>query len=412
MRKTLLLGAVLLSAVLTWFAVSNYSSARPVAEENLRGLALSLTTAIENIAVHDPTLHNLVPFQPDDIAFFAIVDRNGSYRFHSNPDLVGRSAKVPIPLSTLQNGMTTDERITLQTGEQAFEFNAPLHLPGETLALRLTLHTYRADAVVRRARLNMMILFGLLAGGWVLTLALCRLTRREEQHVLEMARRESLAKLGEMGAMLAHEIRNPLAGIKGYAQVIEKKPMEERNRSFAGRIVAETQRLESLVSSLLDYARSDREAMATVDLGEVICHAAELLQPEAEKLRIKITCVCPEGLRVTGDQDRLGQVLLNLSKNALQAMPESGLLRITAEALDKHAVIKVADNGHGISREEIPRIFEPFFTTRAKGTGLGLALCRKIIEEHGGSIEVQSAVGAGSTVSITLARHLDHQGGS
>lgn len=412
MRKTLLLGAVLLSAVLTWFAVSNYSSARPIAEENLRGLALSLTTAIENIAVHDPSLQNLVPFQTHDIAFFAIVDRKGSYRFHSNPDLVGRSAKGPIPLSTLQNGMTTDERITLLTGEHAFEFNAPLYLPGETLALRLTLHTYRADAVVRRARLNMMVLFGLLAGGWVLALALYRLTRREEQHVLEMARRESLAKLGEMGAMLAHEIRNPLAGIKGYAQVIEKKPMEERNSRFAGRIVVETQRLESLVSDLLDYARSDREKMATVDLGEVICHAAELLRPESEKLHIKITCECPEGLRVTGDQDRLGQVLLNLSKNAIQAMPESGFLRITAEAFDKHAVIKVVDNGHGISREEMSRIFEPFFTTRAKGTGLGLALCRKIIEEHGGSIEVQSAVGAGSTVSITLARHLDHQGGS
>jgi two-component system sensor histidine kinase HydH len=412
MRKLLFFGAILFSAVLTWFAVSNYSSARPIAEENLRGLALSLTTAIENIAVHDPSLHNLVAFQTNEIAFFAIVGRNGIYRFHSNPDLIGHPVQGANPLTTIQNGMTTDERITLRTGESAFQFNAPLYLPGETLALRLTLHTYRADAVIRRARLNMMVLFAQLAGGWVLALALYRLTRREEQHVLEMARRESLAQLGEMGAMLAHEIRNPLAGIKGYAQVIEKKPMEERNSRFAGRIVMETQRLEALVSDLLDYARSDREAMATVDLGEVICHAAELLQPDAEKSQVKITCECPIGLQAFGNQDRLGQVVLNLGKNAIQAMPEGGTLLMTAEAFGKQVTVKVIDNGRGIGPEELPKIFEPFFTTKAKGTGLGLALCRKIVEEHGGSIEVQSAAGAGTAVSITLSRHLNHQGRS
>ena len=412
MRRLLLLGAILFSAVLTWFAVSNYSSSRPIAEENLRGLALSLTTAIENIAVHDPSLHNLVAFQTHEIAFFAIVDRNGVYRFHSNPDLIGKPGQGAIPLATIREGVTTDERITLRTGENAFQFDAPLYLPGETLALRLTLHTYRADAVIRRARLNMMVLFALLAGGWVLALALYRLTRREEQHVLEMARRESLAQLGEMGAMLAHEIRNPLAGIKGYAQVIEKKPMEERNSRFAGRIVVETPRLEALVSDLLDYARSGGEAAAAVNLGEVLCHAAELLQPDAEKSQVKITCECAVGLQAMGNRDRLGQVLLNLGKNAIQAMPEGGTLLMTAEASGKQVIVKVIDNGRGINQEELPKIFEPFFTTKAKGTGLGLALCRKIVEEHGGSIEVQSATGAGTAVSITLSRHPSHQGRS
>jgi two-component system, NtrC family, sensor histidine kinase HydH len=407
MRKIVFLGAILLSALLSWFAVSNYLSARPAAEENLRGLALSLTAAIENIAVHDPSLQNLVTFQTHELAFFAIVDRSGINRFHSNPDLIGKPSQGTVPLGIFQEGITTDERVTLQTGENAFEFNAPLYLQGETLALRLTLHTYRADAVIRQARLNMMVLFGLLAAGWVLALALYRLSRREEQHVLEMARRENLAQLGEMGAMLAHEIRNPLAGIKGYAQVIGKKPQDERNSRFAGRIVVETQRLEALVSDLLDYARSDRDLTATVDLGEVICHAAELLQPEAEKLGVAITCACPVGLQVAGNRDRLGQVLLNLGKNALHAMPEGGTLQITAEASGKQVTLKVIDNGRGISQEEIARIFEPFFTTKAKGTGLGLALCRKIVEEHGGSIGIQSDVGAGTTVSITLSSHPD-----
>ena len=114
-----------------------------------------------------------------------------------------------------------------------------------------------------------------------------------------MARRESLAQLGEMGAMLAHEIRNPLAGIKGYAQVIEKKPQDERNGGFAQRIVSETLRLETLVNELLSYAKSDRESMAMLNLTAVISHAAALLRPEAEQLQIKIICECPENILIT-----------------------------------------------------------------------------------------------------------------
>ncbi|GFE59104.1 nitrogen regulation protein NR(II) [Geobacter sp. AOG1] len=411
MRKLVLLGGILLSAALTWFAISNYLSARPVAEENLRGLALSLTAAIENIALHDPSLRNLSTFRTHDIAFFALVDRQGLYRFHTNPDLIGTPLQGTMPRATLQDGATSSTRITLRTGENAFEFNSPLYLPGETLALRLTLHTYRADAVIRRARLNMTILLCLLAAGWILAVALYRLTRREERRQLEMARRENLAQLGEMGAMLAHEIRNPLAGIKGYAQIIEKKPQDERNSGFARRIVAEAQRLETLVSDLLAYARSDR-AMATVDMCEVIAHTAAFLRHEAEQLHVNIITECPEGMLITGNRDRLGQALLNLGKNAIQAMPEGGTLRITAGADGKQVVIRVKDSGHGIGPGELPRIFEPFFTTKAKGTGLGLALCKKITEEHGGSIEVHSTVGQGTTVSITIPVRRNHQGRS
>lgn len=412
MRKVLLIGGLILSAALTWFSVSNYQHARPIAEENLRGLALSITAAIENIALHDPTLESLGTFQTHDIAFFALADRKGMYRFHTNPDLIGMPHQGTIPLATLRDGAASNGRITLLTGESAFEFNAPLFLPEETLALRLTLHTYRADTVIRRARLNMMILFGLLSTGWILALTLYRFTVREEQQRLERARRESLAQLGEMGAMLAHEIRNPLAGIKGYAQVIEKKPDDVRNGGFAQRIVAETLRLEALVSDLLSYARSDQESMDAVDPGEVVSHTAALLRHEAEQFHVNIISECPVGKLITGNRDRLGQVLLNLGKNAIQAMPDGGTLRITAGIDGRQATIRVCDSGHGISTEEMPRIFEPFFTTKAKGTGLGLALCRKIVEEHGGVIEVQSVAGQGTTVSITIPGNRNRRGRS
>jgi two-component system sensor histidine kinase HydH len=405
MRRILLLGGILLSAALIWFTVSNYLSARPIAEENLRGLALSLTSAIENIALHDSSLRSLDTFQSRDIAFFALIDRKGLYRFHTNPDLINTPVQGAMPSSTLLDGATSEARITLRTGENAFEFNSPLYLPKETLALQLTLHTYRADTVVRRARLNMIVLFALLAAGWILALILYRFTRREEQHQLEMARQESLAQLGEMGAMLAHEIRNPLAGIKGFAQVIEKKPQDERNGDFAQRIVSETLRLETLVNELLSYAKSDRESMVMLNMTAVVSHAADFLRQEAEQLRIKIICDCQENILIYGNRDRLSQLLLNVVKNAIQAMPDGGTVRITAGIDGRHARVTVNDNGHGISQEDMSRIFEPFFTSKARGTGLGLALCRKIVEEHGGKITVQSVVGEGTSVSITFPIH-------
>lgn len=402
MRKIVLLGGILLSVALTWFTVGNYQSARPIAEENLRGLALSLTSAIENIALHDPSLKSLETFQSHDIAFFALVDQKGMYRFHTNTDLINTLDQDAVPTPALLGGTTSDARITLRTGEHAFEFNAPLNLPQETFFLRLTLHTYRADSVIRRAQLTMVVLFGLFAAGWTLALLLYRFTKREERHHLEMARQESLAQLGEMGAMLAHEIRNPLAGIKGYAQVIEKKPQDERNSGFAHRIVTEIIRLEELVNDLLAYARADKNSMTTVNICEVIANAASLLRHEAEQIQIKIIRECPEDMLITGNTDRLSQALLNLGMNAIQAMPEGGTLRISASLTGKMVMIQVRDDGNGISEDEMTRIFEPFFTTKARGTGLGLALCRKIAEEHGGEIAVQSVVGEGTTVSMHI----------
>ena len=391
-----------MSVALIWFAGSNYRSAGPIAEENLRGLALSLTAAIENIVLHDPSLQSLSTFHSQDIAFFALIDQKGVYRFHSNPDLIGNSLQGALPLATLQNGNTSDSRITLRTGENAFEFNAPLYLPGEMLALRLTLHTFRADTVVRHARLNLVVLLCLLTAGWILSVALNRFTRREEQHKLEMAKRESLAQLGEMGAMLAHEIRNPLAGIKGYAQIIGKKPQDERNSGFAERIVAESQRMETLVNDLLDYARSEQETMGPVDLVEIVSHTVLLLRHEAELQHINIVCESPEVLLVIGNRDRLVQVLLNLGKNSIQASPDGGKINITTAIVGKKAIIKVSDKGHGISQDDMPMIFEPFFTTKARGTGLGLALCRKVAEEHGGKISVESIVGQGTAITISI----------
>ena len=400
LRNAALIIGIFVTCSLLWFAVYDYRQAGPMAEENLRGTSLALTAAIENLAANDPTLAGLANFHPGDIAYFALVDRRGIYRFHSNPDLVGTSLNSTPSERRLSS--RSEQRVTLGTGERAYQVFAPVNLPAETLYLHLTLHTYRADAVVRRARVNMTILLGLVAAGWILGLGLYRYARREEQHQVELARKESLAKLGEMGAVLAHEIRNPLAGIKGFAQVIAKKPQDERNGVFARSIVTEAVRLENLVNELLAYAGSDGPPRTPMDLSELFDHTVSLLASEAAGLNVAIARASGSSLHLVGNRDRLEQVLLNLGRNALQAMPSGGVLEISALPAGKNAVITVKDSGLGIEEQDLPLVFEPFFTTKARGTGLGLALCRKIIEEHNGSISLESRIGQGTTVRVTL----------
>lgn len=404
MTKPLLYSAgIALSGILLWFALANYRAAAPLAVENLRGSALSLAAAVESMARRDPSFDSLSTFQPPDAAFFALIDRQGRYRFHTNPDLIGSAAQGDIPRTGPREAAAHQERrVVLGTGEKAYEFIIPLHLPDEDLLLRLTLHTYRADALVRRARFTLILLLSLLATAWGLAIVIHRLAVREERNRRELAQREGLARLGELGAALAHEIRNPLAGIKGFAQWIEKRPADERNATHAGRIVAEARRLEGLVNDLLSYARNDELSQAAIAAGEFVSQALDLIRVEAQGQGVAIREECPDGLVIGGNRDRLHQLLLNLCHNALQAMPDGGELRVALRSVATGVTLSVADSGEGIPAELSARLFEPFFTTRARGTGLGLALCKKIAEEHGGTISVESAPGKGSVFTLTL----------
>ncbi len=402
LKKILLFAGAGVSVFLIWFAVSDYRDAGPMAEDHLSGLAHSLAAAIENSAVHDPSLRSLATFTTHDIAYFALIDKSGTYRFHSNPDLIGTVVQDPEAIEMAKKGITKADRVMLKTGEEVYEFIAPLYLPGEMLGLRLTLHTYRADSLIRHARFTMLVWLALLVVGWILAIAIYRYASREEQHQRDMLRQESLAQLGEMGAMLAHEIRNPLAGIKGFAQWIEKRPVSENNREHAGRIVSETLRLEKLVEDLLAYARFDEAHIEPFEIADLVTKVLYLIKTEAEGHGVSVAGDCPSGLIVSGNRDRLSQLLLNLCLNGIQAMPDGGSLKISARKTRTGVIIQVSDSGHGINLEDTQHIFEPFFTTKAKGTGLGLAICKKIIVEHNGSISVESNPGTGTTFSITF----------
>jgi two-component system sensor histidine kinase HydH len=399
-----LAAGVILSALLGWFAVGNYRSAQPIAEGNLRGLALSLTSAMESVAARDPSLASLAAFRARDIAYIAIIDRKGTITFHSNADLIGARVTDQRFVAVLGGRGLTENRIRLGTGEEVYEYHAPLHLPGRTLALRLALHPWRADAVIHRARIGMTVLFSLLAAAWIMGVLLYRHARRAQEHRLEMARRERLAQLGEMGAVLAHEVRNPLSGIKGYAQLLMEQSGDGESQEFATLIVTEAMRLESLVSDLLTYARPEPDPDGPLQINAVIDHVLALVRPEAQAAGVAITASLAPGLAVRGHEARLEQLLLNLIKNGIQAMPEGGELAVISRREGKTAEISVADQGNGIPPHDRERIFTPFFTTKARGSGLGLPVCRKIAEAHGGTISVVDNAG-GAVFRVTLPLH-------
>jgi len=400
--RLLLVMGIILTGALSWFAVGNYQGARPIAEQNLKGVALSLAGAVESLAERDPSLESLAAFRAADIAYYTLIDQDGIQVFHSNEALIGTPVADRRFEGVFAGSGLIESRQRLQTGEEVFEINTPFHLQGRTLALRLVLHTYRADFVVRRARIGLMIVATLLLTTWIMGAFLYRSARREERHREEMARRERMAQLGELGAVLAHEIRNPLAGIKGYAQLLQEQSRGTPSEVGLEMVVTETLRLEELVNTLMAYCRQEATLHEMVDLTELLGYCCRLIRPEAEACGVTLHEILPEGITLNGSRNALEQVMLNILKNALQAMPEGGDIRVEARQSCALAVVTIADTGPGIPPEERERIFEPFHTTRPRGTGLGLAVCRKIVEEHGGTISADSEPGHGARFTMTL----------
>jgi signal transduction histidine kinase len=226
--------------------------------------------------------------------------------------------------------------------------------------------------------------------------------------------RDRLAALGEMAAGLAHEIRNPLGAIKGAAQLLvtsDGSPSQE-NTEFLNIIIEEANRLNNVVTRFLDYARAERpggDSGDRVDLNNVVRKTVQLIQQEPLKnveLRVRTDEQLP---MVAGDPESLLQVFLNLGQNALQAMPDGGTLEILTTRRRRSRLgygqfceVRFRDTGIGIPRDRLKKLFIPFYTTKQKGTGLGLAISHRIIHQHGGTIEVRSTIGQGSTFSVFL----------
>lgn len=229
-----------------------------------------------------------------------------------------------------------------------------------------------------------------------------------------VARAEKLAAVGRLASGVVHEINNPLATISACAEALESRVKEgafagsaalDDLREYLGLIRSEAFRCKSITTGLLNFSRTRAARRRPVDLSEVISSAARLVAHQKRGEGIEIKLEIEDTLApVSGDAGQLQQAVIALSTNAIDAMPEGGTLTISAHNLDDRVLVEVTDTGVGISPENLQKIFEPFFTTKevGHGTGLGLAVCYGILTEHGGGLDVQSTVGAGTTFTITL----------
>jgi two-component system, NtrC family, sensor histidine kinase HydH len=234
--------------------------------------------------------------------------------------------------------------------------------------------------------------------GVVAVLAVRWMLRREAA-ARALEHQQRLASLGELSAVLAHEIRNPLASLKGNAQLLAASlPAGERPRQKAERVVEEAIRLETLTNDLLEFVRKGTIARAAVDPAALVRERAAQLPDAAGAVE-----VVADGAPATWPLDaaRIGQVLTNLIDNAIAAGPP---VRVAITTARDRLIIEIRDHGPGVAPGDAERIFEPFFTSKSQGTGLGLTVARRIVEQHGGTIAVGAAPGGGACFRIELPR--------
>src|SRR5208337_3161072 len=226
----------------------------------------------------------------------------------------------------------------------------------------------------------------------------------EEFHQREMARAEHLATLGELAAGLAHEIRNPLAGIAGVVDVMGKDlPANSPSRSVMGDVQKEIRHIQDILNDLLFYARPRPPAFRPSDLNATIEQAVMLARQQVRNKPVQILFTPNPSLPlVEHDPALIQQVVLNLLLNSIQAISCVCNVALTTAHEQDQTIVEVFDTGKGIPAEALPKIFKPFFTTRSEGTGLGLSLANGIVQSHGGKIEVSSALGKGSRFRIEL----------
>ena len=229
----------------------------------------------------------------------------------------------------------------------------------------------------------------------------------------KVRRSEKLAAIGKLAAGVAHEIRNPLSSIRGFAQYLRRalkdKPQE---LEYAETMVSEVDRINAVVTDLLTFARPMDAELAPTDISELIEHTVRLVDADARSRNINVQMNISDLSKIPLDAKQMTQAILNLLLNALQAVKNGGRIEVGAELNPSDSLLKiwVEDDGSGISADQKGKIFDPFFTTREKGTGLGLAIVHKIVENHSGEINLKSpptgkTLGCRFTIGIPIKSH-------
>lgn len=232
---------------------------------------------------------------------------------------------------------------------------------------------------------------------------------REREMVREqLYRSERLAELGQLAAGVAHELRNPLAGIKGAIEVLKDSYVEDStHRQVMGEMLQRVERLNAVVRDLLEYAKPTPPSKMRIRLTELVDGVVKVLRRDPKLSRVEIQRDYSSDVAAWADPNLMERVFINIILNAVQAMNFSGTLRISLRERDECVSISFNDTGPGMDEGVLKKIFDPFFTTKPEGSGLGLSLCKKYVDAHGGRIEVRSEPGKGTTFTVILPQASD-----
>lgn len=272
---------------------------------------------------------------------------------------------------------------------------------------KLTRQPYSEGELELFSMLAMMLASGIYSHRLIQGLQEANQALRDTQE--QLIRTEKLATIGQLAAGIAHEVKNPLTAILGFAGTIQSSAAHlsaDEIREYAGIVVDESRRLQSVIDEVRQYSKPKGYMMAPAPLVEVVEETLSFTRfdPLLRQIEIRREYHAHPVARL--NRDKIKQVLLNLLRNAAQAMrsPREGLIRVAVDEEAEFGVVRIIDNGSGMPPETLDRIFQPFFTTKGEeGTGLGLDICRQIIEQgHGGQIWPESEVGVGTTFSIRL----------
>jgi two-component system sensor histidine kinase HydH len=230
--------------------------------------------------------------------------------------------------------------------------------------------------------------------------------RKQQDAQLQMERSQKLSVVGQLAAGVAHEIKNPLASIKGAADILTDDDTSRNDREEFKEILRnEIRRIDATVAEFLEFARPKETRFETLDLSKALGATLRQIEAHAKREGLSIETDIQGNIIVKGDGEKLHQLVLNLLLNAIQASEPGHVIRVSLGDRGAEGIrLMIVDSGAGIKQSDMEHIFDPFFTTRSSGTGLGLAVVKDIVESHSGDITIDSEVGRGTTVTITLPR--------
>jgi two-component system sensor histidine kinase HydH len=404
--------ATMLSTILT------YRNSINAAEDSLKLQAFGIATSLEaslsrTMQGKDNIFKDIITGGMwEGIAFIALYDKNGTTILHSNENLIGKQIQDEFFKTVVETGKPFYNHMTLGTGEEVFVLNSAIPVQHSEKILRIALHTYHAEKIIRQARIQILSISIVIIVLWVMGYFIIKTVKRSEELKRIMEEKERLAVMGEMASVLAHEIRNPLGSIKGFAQYLMEKNKEpvpqntDTGKDYLNIIVSEAKRLETLTEDLLIYAKPVEVRIAEFDLNELTKEIIHSLYPPGEAKRdVSFEMSVPDNITIKSDKEKLRQIITNIIQNSIDAVKESGTVSVKAEKTNDKIIIIISDNGCGMDSDTKAKAFKPFFTTKAQGTGLGLAVVEKLTKSIGGTVELESEPQKGTVFRIIIPGH-------